>query len=150
MARRARRAAVQPRRRIHRDRGTRQDVDEQVRREEALRESDDRQREALHVARATIWTWDHQTKAVWRSSELYELLGLDASSPEHSDHLALRHPDDLAPTQRESEKAMRERRPYTIRYRMPKSDGTWNWVEERAPSTTRLARTSVTAGPRRT
>ena len=112
-------------------RGTRQDVDEQVRREETLSESDDRQREALRIARASLWTWDRRTRHLSQSHDLYHSLGYESAPEAFADRGALRHPDDRESSRRLAEEAIRLRLPYSMRYRLARADGGWVWIEER-------------------
>ena len=112
-------------------RGTSQDVDEQVSREEALRESDDRQREALRIAHASIWTWDRATRTIWNSPALFEMLGHESSGDASKPTKSLRHPDDLERATLIAEEAIRRREPYTFRSRLAHADGRWLWTEER-------------------
>lgn len=112
-------------------RGTLEDVDEQVRREEALRDSDDHQREALHIARADVWTWDAATRELELSGELFRQLGYETLPSTLEQFTALRHPDDRERAMTETNDAMRERKSFTIRYRLARADGSYAWVEVR-------------------
>ncbi len=112
-------------------RGTRQDVDDQVRREEALRESDEGMREALRIARAANWSWDYRTKKLWHSPDLYTLLGYETIPETFDARVALRHPEDQQRSRQEAEQAMRERRPFVVRYRLARPEGGWAWIEQR-------------------
>ncbi len=126
-------------------RGTRQDIDEQVRREEALRESDERQHEALQIARADTWTWDRATGKVETSPDLYRHYGYKTIPSTFEEYVANRHPDDREWAKREAEDAIRARRPYTSRYRLARADGSWAWIEVRgAPSSTPAANSPAT------
>lgn len=112
-------------------RGTTQDVDEQVRREEALRESGGRQREALRIARAAIWTWDTRTGRVEQSADFYRRFGYDSTPTTYEEHLALRHSDDRERTRREAGAAIEAQHAYTVRYRLARKDGGYTWIEAR-------------------
>jgi len=112
-------------------RGTAQDISEQVKREEALRESDDRQREALHIARASVWVWDRRTRIFSESDDLYQMLGYEVAPASFDDQVALRYPDDREPSRQFVEDAIRRRVPYTTHYRVARPAGGWAWIEGR-------------------
>ncbi|MBN9122183.1 MAG: PAS domain-containing protein, partial [Planctomycetes bacterium] len=72
------------------------DVTDRKRTERALRESEERLKEAQRIARMGRWTWEPGTGRAWWSDAIYALYGVDrvALVPGFDAFLALVHPDD--------------------------------------------------------
>ncbi|CAK0776561.1 Histidine kinase [Gammaproteobacteria bacterium] len=81
--------------------------------EQALRESEERLRLALHGAKAGAWSWDLRTGvAVW-SLENFNLHGIDSSqgAPNYNDWKSCLHPDDRSVVERAIRVALDQRVP---------------------------------------
>lgn len=79
--------------------GTNQDITDQKRAEQALRESEERLKAAQSLVNLGCWDWDLKTgKQVW-SNETYRIFGIDSSiEPSRALFEKLIHPDDLEQT----------------------------------------------------
>ena len=81
--------------------------------EQALRESEERLRLALHGAKAGVWSWDLRTGvAVW-SLENFNLHGIasEQSAPSYDDWKSCLHPDDRSVVERAIRVALDQRTP---------------------------------------
>ena len=79
------------------------------------------------------WRWDPETGAVWWSPELEELYGLEPGSfagdfDAFTDGI---HPDDRAAVAEVIERAVADRRDFTIEHRRIRPDGDVGWIEGR-------------------
>jgi PAS domain S-box-containing protein len=119
--------------RVRRIFGSIQDVTEQKRIEEALRENQALLLAAQRRARIAYWISDVDSDGTFISSELMpEVLGLPADSvpTKDAESLKLVHPEDRARVAHAYERAMTGRTAYAIEYRMFRGDGSIGWVRE--------------------
>ncbi|MGH6928571.1 MAG: PAS domain-containing protein, partial [Dongiaceae bacterium] len=119
--------------RVRRVFGSIQDVSEQKRIEEALRDNQALLLAAQRRARIAYWLSDVDSDGTYTSSELMsEVLGLpaDAVPTNDAECLKLVHPEDRARVAHAYERAMTGRMAYAIEYRMFRGDGGIGWVRE--------------------
>ena len=119
--------------RVRRMFGSIQDVSEQKRIEEALRENQALLLAAQRRARIAYWISDVDSDGTYTSSELMpDVLGLptDAVPTNDAECLKLVHPEDRARVAHAYERAMIGRTAYAIEYRIFRGDGSIGWVRE--------------------
>jgi two-component system, cell cycle sensor histidine kinase and response regulator CckA len=119
--------------RVQRLFGSIQDVSEQKRIEEILRDNQAVLLAAQRRARIAYWLSDVDSDGTYISSDLMaEVLGLplDAVPIDDADCLKLVHPEDRARVAHAYERAMTGRTAYAIEYRMFRGDGSIGWVRE--------------------
>ncbi len=109
-----------------------QDISGRKRAEAAVRDREERLRQALGAADAGAWHWDMQSNAVTWSEENFRLLGFEpgAVEPSYERWLQSVHPDDRAHTQRAVEDAVAGKRELDTDYRVQWPDGTVRWARD--------------------
>jgi PAS domain S-box-containing protein len=115
--------------------GTIQDVTEQKRAEEALRENQALLLAAQRRARIAYWLEDAGVGRGYTTSDfMAEVLGVPAGAIPSSDgdYLQLVHPDDRAAVAHAYQRAVAANMPYAIEYRVLRGDGGIGWVRELA------------------
>ena len=124
--------------RVRRLVGTIQDVTEQKRSEEALRENQALLLAAQRRARIAYWLEDAGPGRDYRdyiaSDFMAEVLGLpaDAVPRTDGDHVKIVHPQDRATVAHAYERAVTGKVPYAIEYRIFRPDGSIGWLRELA------------------
>ncbi len=103
-----------------RDGTARHEADERVRR------SEEQLRRAQSIARIGSWTWDIPRDVISWSRELYDIYGVEpgAFDASYEAFLGLIHPDDRDAVRRTMQDAFEAARPYTVRHRIVRPDGT--------------------------
>lgn len=106
---------------------------ERERAEKTLQESEPRLSEAQQIARIGSWEWDIIKNKMCYSDAVYCIFGL--SSQEFGDtydaFLDRIHPDDSAFVRESIDKALSERKPYDIKYRITLKDNTIRFIHEK-------------------
>ncbi|MEO7036821.1 MAG: PAS domain S-box protein [Polyangiaceae bacterium] len=113
---------------------TMQDTTERRAQEAALRESDERLRDAMSAARMGSWAWRIDGHTVTWSPETYAIYGATAQTFDGSfqAYLALVHPDDRAHVQKTLEDCLAGlTSEFATEHRVRSADGTLVWVENR-------------------
>jgi PAS domain S-box-containing protein len=106
---------------------------ERARAEAALRESEDRYRQAMQAIDGMVFDWDVQTGRVVRSEGLYRLLGFDPAEVEPTSAWWDRrvHPDDVASEHGPAKEAMRRGdRRFQVECRLRHRDGHWVTIRD--------------------
>ncbi|MGH6929368.1 MAG: PAS domain S-box protein, partial [Dongiaceae bacterium] len=119
--------------RVRRIFGSIQDVSEQKRIEEALRDNQALLLAAQRRARIAYWLSDVDSDGTHTSSELMSVvLGVpaDAVPTDDAESLKLVHPEDRARVAHAYERAMTGRTAYAVEYRIFRADGSIGWVRE--------------------
>jgi formate hydrogenlyase transcriptional activator len=106
---------------------------ELLRREEALRKSEERLRLAQQAARVGTWEWDVKTGASIWSDMLWDLLGLQANDgPATLDRFVeCIHPDDRQRTLAKANEVIENGSEYYDEFRIIRSDGQTLWVSSK-------------------
>ena len=121
--------------RVRRLVGTIQDVTEQKRSEEALRDNQALLLAAQRRARIAYWLEDSGSGHAYTTSDyMAEVLGVsaDAVPATDSDHVKLVHPEDRPRVAHTYERAVAGKAPYAIEYRVFRGDGSIGWLRELA------------------
>jgi PAS domain S-box-containing protein len=107
-----------------------QDVTERRRAEDALRDREDRMRQALIAASAGAWEWDIKTNEVFWSDENFRLFGLDpaAGPASYERWLQCLHADDRRMTERHVVEAIGRVSDLNTEYRVVWPDGSVRWI----------------------
>jgi len=117
------------------------DIDDQMRAEEGLRDSERMLRQLVETLPALIYCAAPDGKPIYRSQQLREFLGFgldekdEAGRPRLASTLdAVIHPDDLAAVQERYGHSLATGEPYALKHRLRRFDGVYRWVETRAAS----------------
>lgn len=105
---------------------------ERQRAESLLRQNQISLTKAQHLARLGNWDFDFEQQRWNWSDELYRLLGFPRCStlPSLANFLVAVHPDDRSQVKQAIHKALEQKTPYRINYRLRLSDGSERIVEE--------------------
>jgi len=114
--------------------GTDQDITEQKRAIDALRESEKRLSEAQRIARLGNWDWNVVTNSLYWSDEIYRIFGVQPQEfgATYETFLSYVHPDDREFVNRSVQEAFEGKTTYNIEHRILRGDGTERVVHERA------------------
>ena len=133
------------------------DVTELMKKEEALREFEERVVLAAQAAHLGVWEMDPGTNEVWMSDSARALFQFDSET--RLDHAALQdrvHPEDRALRDSAVKRAIETRGGYEIEYRVLLPDGTLRWMGARGRCVTgknrkgiRLIGVSIDITPRK-
>ena len=117
--------------------GTCTDIDDLKQTKNALRETDDRLREAQRIAKLGSWNWEPQTDKVSWSDAEFELFGLEPGSihPSFEEFLALLHPDDRQIALARVEAMRTGASEIANDMRIIRPDGQCIWIHSRARAT---------------
>ena len=104
---------------------------ERTRTEQQARRSEERLRFALDAASMGTWDWDLITNAVQWSDNLASIHGLPPNSFDgtFASYEKEIHPDDRGRVYASIERALKERVPHDVEYRLVAPDGTIRWCE---------------------
>ncbi|MGA2118459.1 MAG: PAS domain S-box protein [Bryobacteraceae bacterium] len=116
--------------------GTNTDISEQLENEEALREersrlhqSEERLRLAQTLGAVGVWDWDTRTGGLHFTPELEQLYGLEPGSIKtYEDWRRLAHPDDIATVETERGRAIANREPFELEFRILHASGETRWL----------------------
>lgn len=99
-------------------------------RAEALRESEERLRLALDATNDGIWDWDPGTGRSYFSPRYYTMLGYapDEFPSTYESWRRLIHPDDVETAEASVRRALEERVPFAVEFRMKAKNGAWLWI----------------------
>ncbi|QJW92958.1 PAS domain S-box protein [Frigoriglobus tundricola] len=113
------------------------DLTARRRAERALRESEQRLKEAQRIARLGSWTWEPPTGRVWWSDAIYELFGLDPATaePSYEAFLARVHPADRPVAVRRVEAVLAGADGFADDLRLVTPDGRVIWIHSQARAT---------------
>ncbi|MFN7926699.1 MAG: PAS domain S-box protein [Blastocatellia bacterium] len=105
------------------------DVTEQKRAEQKLRNSEERLTLALAAARMGVWQWQLQTNEVFWSPECYEIQGVKEFNNSVEEFTRIVHPDDLAWLMQAVQQSLAEKSLFSAQFRLIRPDnGKEIWV----------------------
>lgn len=109
-----------------------QDVTEEERQIQALKESEERLRAASTIAKLGYWRLDLKGNSLSWSDEIYKIWGRERSTFElnFENFYSTIHPDDLPAFDREHTRALNEEKEHNIIHRILLPDNTIKWVQE--------------------
>jgi len=114
------------------------DVDEEMRIQQSLRESEHSLHQLVETLPALIYCLAPDGRPIYRSQKLSEYLGFrieeDAETGKslHATLEAIIHPEDLPAVKRKYSQSLPTGKPYAMRHRMRRFDGEYRWMETRA------------------
>jgi PAS domain S-box-containing protein len=115
------------------------DIDDQVRAEESLQQSERSLRQLVETLPALIYCALPDGKPIYRSQKLSDFLGFGLEDKDESGGSrlantldAIIHPDDLADVKEKYGHSLSTGEPYIRRHRLRRHDGEYRWVETRA------------------
>jgi PAS domain S-box-containing protein len=115
------------------------DIDDQVRADEALRQSERSLRQLVETLPAMIDCVAPNGEPIYRSQQLREFLGYELEALDGTGKTRLDgtldagvHPDDLAGVKERYAQCLVTGEPYARRHRLRRFDGEYRWVETRA------------------
>ena len=116
--------------------GVFQDISEQRRVEQELRDSRERFELAIRGAGDGLWEYDHRTRATWFSPRFVEILGFEEGEfPATFDAWRERfHPEDSPAAFKAFGEHLTRDVPYDMEYRVRHRDGHYLWIRARAKS----------------
>jgi PAS domain S-box-containing protein len=109
------------------------DLSERRRVEEALREGEQRLRQALEAGNMGVWDWNVESGTVAWSPNLERLHGLEPGTFDGTfeSFLAEAYPEDVDRLKDAIQRALEGAEPYRIEYRVVRPDGVIRWLETR-------------------
>lgn len=115
------------------------DIDDEMRTQEALRESERMLRQLIETLPALIYCSAPDGTPIYRSKQLREFLGFnledkdETGKPRLASTLdAIIHPDDLTLVRQRYGHSLATGEPYMLKHRLRRFDGEYRWVETRA------------------
>jgi PAS domain S-box-containing protein len=115
------------------------DIDDQVRAEELLQQSERSLRQLVETLPALIYCALPDGKPIYRSQKLSDYLGFGLEDKDETGKSrlantldAIIHPDDLAEVKEKYRHSLATGEPYIRRHRLRRHDGEYRWVETRA------------------
>lgn len=118
--------------------GLSHDVDDQLRVEEALRESERSLRQLVETLPALIYCAAPNGEPIYRSEKLREFLGFGLADKDEEGKTrltgtldAIIHPDDLPDVKERYAHSLATGTPYAMKHRLRRADGAYRWVETR-------------------
>ena len=108
------------------------DISRRKQAEEALAASEDHYRNTVELNPQIPWTADANGTILDVSQKWVRLTGLSKEESLGTGWLTVLHPDDLQPTLRAWNEAIRAATPIDTQYRIRRFDGVWRWMRSRA------------------
>ncbi len=119
--------------------GTTENIDEQKKSQEVLRQSEERLRLAFAVSGMGTWDWDLPANRVYFDSHLVGIFGMDpkivSSGFPIEDFYSVLHPDDLARVEKAVAHTLGTGEDYAADYRVIQADDSIRWISARGSCT---------------
>ena len=114
-------------------RASNRDISERMLAEAALRESEERLKEAQRISHLGNWELDHASGRLLWSDQIFRLFEIDPHelTPTYEGFLSAIHPDDRDAVNSAYASSLQTREPYEIIHRLLMRDGRIKWVSER-------------------
>ena len=114
-----------------------EDITKRKQAQEALRESEARLAKAQQITHIGNWNRTIITNNKWWSDELYRIVGLSPKKADANDEAYIKyvHPDDLVMFKNLTEKALKEKKAYSLEYRIIRPDNEIRFVHEQGDIT---------------
>lgn len=102
------------------------DITDRRQMEEALRENEQRLKQAQQIAHVGDWEWELSTNRVWWSDELYRIYGYEPHeiAPDYGLVVRIMHPDSKEEFLGSIDAALKQDRHFEMDYRFFRKDGT--------------------------
>ena len=109
------------------------DIDEEVRAQKALQESEEQLQQIIDAVPANIWSWTPSGQMSYVSKRFLEDLSLADGSFQDLERMftTLVHPDDIAEVQHTISNSLTTGDAFVMRYRRRQKNGSYRWVEGR-------------------
>ncbi|SCW46752.1 PAS domain S-box-containing protein [Rhizobium mongolense subsp. loessense] len=111
------------------------DIDDEVRAQEALRESERKLRQLIDAVPALIWSTTPEGSPSYINKRLIDMVGVtleDLTASDASRSLADVHPDDRQAVEQALARSFETGTSFVMKYRQHRADGTYRWTEGRA------------------
>ncbi|PKA44958.1 ATPase [Rhizobium sullae] len=111
------------------------DIDDEVRAQEALRQSERQLRQLIDAVPALIWSATPEGTPSYINKRLMDTVGVtleDLTAPDASRSLADVHPEDRQAVGQALTRSFETGTTFAMKYRQQRSDGTYRWTEGRA------------------
>jgi PAS domain S-box-containing protein len=111
------------------------DVDDEMRAQEALRQSEQQLQQLIDTVPALIWCMTPQGIPCYLNKQVTDVTGVtleDMIAPDGSRDLVVIHRDDRAMVDEAFARAIPTGAPFIVRYRQRRANGAHRWVESRA------------------
>jgi PAS domain S-box-containing protein len=111
------------------------DIDDQMRADETLRQSEQRLRHLIDALPAMIWCTTPDGKPSYVNKRFTDVTGAtveDITAPNGSFSLSVIHPHDQHKTAESVRRSFATGVPYVVQYRQLRRDGSYRWTETRA------------------
>jgi len=107
------------------------DITDRTLKEQQLRETEERLREAQHLAHIGVWNWDSRTDVVTWTHELYLIAGLDPEgpAPTYSQHPGLYTPESWDRLKTAVEQTLKTGEQYQLELELIRPNGDTRWVD---------------------
>ncbi len=102
--------------------------------QEALRQTEERQRLAVEAGGVGLWDWDLENNRIHWSDRIYEFYGVEpaAFSGTPEEYFALIHPDDVSRVKSSVADAVNSGQPFRLEFRALRPGGSARWLLTRA------------------
>ncbi|WP_307147381.1 MASE1 domain-containing protein [Rhizobium tibeticum] len=109
------------------------DIDDEVRAQKALQESERQLQQIIDAVPANIWSWTPAGEMSYVSKRYLDYLGLTDANPQDFERVAqaLVHPDDIPEVQRTTATCLQTGEAFVMRYRRREKNGSYRWMEGR-------------------
>ncbi|MEA5626487.1 PAS domain S-box protein [Nostoc sp. UHCC 0251] len=110
------------------------DISEHKQAEEKLQQSEAQLATTQQIAHVGSWEWNLEMKKRYWSRETFRIFGINPtqSEPTQAEFLQMLHPEDRELFQTNFERAIAQKTPFNIEYRIIRPDGSVRYIESKA------------------